>query len=103
MTQRVRSVVPSDSVTWPGPTSVTPVPRRTWTPSLWSTLLAYSWADSENGPSTACPWSIMITLAEVTARSRYSAASVPWIISASAPAISVPVAPAPTMTNVSAP
>ena len=56
-TKRVLIVVPSESFTWPGPTSWTAVPSRNCTPSRCRALAAYSWAFSEKAFSNECPWS----------------------------------------------
>ena len=103
-TQCVRIVVPSASVDVPGrdlgdgdaevqcgrPCAAAPWPRSRA-------------RSSENGASSVWPRSTRWICAAVTARSWYSALIVSWMRSASAPAISTPVGPPPTMTKFSAP
>ena len=89
------SCVPSESSAWPVPTSLTPVPRRSWTRRSSEHL-----GDvpvglvGERACSSASPKSSRSTCAAVASRSWYSAGTVTAIMSASAPATSTPVGPA---------
>ena len=48
-------MLPSESLTWPGPTSETPVPSRSVTPALVSTSAAYAPDFVENALSNELP------------------------------------------------
>ena len=103
-TQRVRIVVPSASVTWPAPTSVTATPRCSRTPLRPEHLGDVVVRAVRERRRAACGRGRRGGSApRVTARSWYSTLIVSWMRSASAPASSTPVGPPPTTTKFSAP